>query len=307
MRGSNPQGPFYVILGGTQPEILTSRPPRIVQKQFKPLLPIVVTCTCLANAQAVLKLNDLIKNIDPEDAHTLAYTVQNSDLDIVGTQFSNGDTGVFDGINWQLHLRHLIDPRSSTWCKPGTMKEAIVFMLSKPGYNFPLITNGDPIPSPPEPVPDPVPAAPSAAPVYQAWGNPPTPSARRAAGRRDAAVLEPSVKSTLAQALRTSLRVDEAAPPPLEIQILHQIIRPLLLPGLSISQVANAGPAISFGQEADDMLTMRNVSDANLLKILRARVYADDYPSFSKQMGLALGWSPYDSYDLWKAMKLTCV
>lgn len=77
----------------------------MAQKRYNHLLPIVVTCALHAHAQAVLRLNDVLKNIDPNDAHSLAYAIQNSDLDVAGKQiyaimFSEGDTGVYDGINW---------------------------------------------------------------------------------------------------------------------------------------------------------------------------------------------------------------
>ncbi|KAI0362973.1 hypothetical protein BV20DRAFT_959244, partial [Pilatotrama ljubarskyi] len=126
---------------------------------YKPLLPVVVTCANEEDAKALNRLNKTVFNIvSTKDNHSLIYKCTNSpvtDLRIVGSPVYACrvavETGVWIGFEWS-QISYVIDgfkPKAgAAWCKPTTISQALIFMLSKPGYNLPLLPPGAPIPPP---------------------------------------------------------------------------------------------------------------------------------------------------------------
>ncbi len=83
---------------------------------FAALLPIVVTCAHQEHATAVNALNTAVAWSSPRDAHALAYSIQQSALDIpnhkarcpiyaIRKTVASKETGVWIGFGWCI-LRH---------------------------------------------------------------------------------------------------------------------------------------------------------------------------------------------------------
>ncbi|KAI0349438.1 hypothetical protein OH77DRAFT_1230997 [Trametes cingulata] len=126
------------------------RPAQTALGQYKPLLPVIVTCAYEQDAKAINQLNNTIFNVvSTEDNHSLAHKCENppvTEIRIHGSLLYAFrvamETGVWIGFEWS-HISHIINTfkpkNSATWCKPTTISQALVFMLSKPGYNLPLL------------------------------------------------------------------------------------------------------------------------------------------------------------------------
>ncbi|KAI0735649.1 hypothetical protein C8Q76DRAFT_792174 [Earliella scabrosa] len=282
--------------------------------KYDKLLPIVVICAHKEDAEAIDLLNDDIFDVvESRDAHLLAYLAQNrpvtlSDNKIYAIRHAvetpeKGMTGIWVGFHWFAFLACL-DKDKCTWCKPKTLSEALVFMLSKTGYNFPLLTDKQPIPPPPaaSTTASP-PRAERAAPARSAPATPVRPSRPPAASCTAPRISAPANDDDETLSLHTlavGLDLHDNIQP-LEIQLLQQIIRPI--PGMVPSDNRLTDLPISFGAEADGMLRAKGVRPEDLLKILQMRVRATNHEAFALHMNLVLGWQGWDALSLWKAMK----
>lgn len=146
---------------------------------FAPLLPIIVMCTDREHAVAVNTLNSALTCFSPHDAHALTFSIQESMLDIANDKWfcpiyairktlTLKETGVWIGFTWfgfRYHFlqgaaltplrRHAIEKniRSPLTVekftgKVDSAKDTIMYMLHKPGFNFLLHVEGQPIPQP---------------------------------------------------------------------------------------------------------------------------------------------------------------
>ena len=81
----------------------------MIGKCERQLTPIIVTSHNLEIAREVVKLRDIFDTTPHDDAHTLAYLIQNSDVHayskkiyaIVSAQ-PGGQTGIFVDSEWQV-------------------------------------------------------------------------------------------------------------------------------------------------------------------------------------------------------------
>ncbi|PIL36588.1 hypothetical protein GSI_00277 [Ganoderma sinense ZZ0214-1] len=149
---------IYVALdGGTFAGLYDIRLANMAMGAHHALLPIVVTCARREDAEAIEALSIDFAKFSRRDAHALAYSAQESSLDIPNTKRNpiyairtgGEETGIWVGFKWDRVMRHL---GHSTKGKVYSgqfrnIKEANIYMLDKPGYNFPL-RSGDEIPRP---------------------------------------------------------------------------------------------------------------------------------------------------------------
>ena len=74
--------------------------------KFTALLPVVVVCASAAHATAVASIAaDLVRDVDPQDAHTLMYRACNLTIDIAGDlmyciRTAKSETGIWIGYPW---------------------------------------------------------------------------------------------------------------------------------------------------------------------------------------------------------------
>lgn len=84
---------------------------------FAPLLPMVVTCADWEHAAAVNALNADLTRFSPRDAHALAFSVQESPLDIpndkkfcpiyaIRKTLASKEAGVWIGFGWSVFRYH---------------------------------------------------------------------------------------------------------------------------------------------------------------------------------------------------------
>ncbi|KAI9061961.1 hypothetical protein FKP32DRAFT_1677588 [Trametes sanguinea] len=159
-------GPYYVVLGGSLPGIYEwDRPANTAVGQHASLLPIVVTCSTLSDAEAVNKLNSEIFLVtSPTDAYRMMQLVQWEEgplskitLQTPGPYYAiryGVETGIFIGFQWQ-RISHLVPAKKHVYKGFHDLAQALEFMLDKPGYNLPLLPAGAKLPPPDPPVASP--------------------------------------------------------------------------------------------------------------------------------------------------------
>ncbi|KAI0693249.1 hypothetical protein C8T65DRAFT_744792 [Cerioporus squamosus] len=307
----------------TTPVILLPRPPKTGLGRSSPLLPLVVTCARLQDAIKVFELNSSFEGVRVDDAHTLTYKAQTAEIDvendhiyaIVKPATEKHETGVWVGYEWKK-IKHNIRPDNSTWMGAVTVQEAIVHMFDRPGFNFPLIALGKPIPAP-EVAPPASRSAPAQGTSHTPRTTQPPPQTprttrpppqtprQRSHGDNRANASEESQEANLLAQLRASLDLGPVRESSLDLQVLRQLVNPLPDPDAPFAPTYRL--PISFGEEADEMLELRAVSDSDLLVIPRARVHATNFAAFATHLGLALNWSAAESLALWRAIQLPCV
>ncbi|KAI1781830.1 hypothetical protein LXA43DRAFT_1069674 [Ganoderma leucocontextum] len=276
-------GPFYVVFGGPDPGIHNARPTATALGEFDDLLPLIVACTTADRANAIYALWGIFHNTPPDDAHSLAYQIEHSGLDVREYLTYAIRTGVQTGI-WIGFLWKDISRFTKMKPKPGKKQApkgeyerfddaifAFRYMLNKPGSNMPLLIPGEPVPPP----------APSAR--IRRSPSPPTVVTSTQATRRSSADTASAtmgrmspIKKTLTTRQSDLNDVSHALEqltlggPSLEIQFLRRI----LAPPKSMEPDGQANPPISLGSRADAELIRRGVSKGVFLRVLATRVHA---------------------------------
>ncbi|KAH9899138.1 hypothetical protein C8Q73DRAFT_787061 [Cubamyces lactineus] len=160
-----PTGPYYVVLGNRIPEIHEEiRPPNMALGKFRPLLPIVVCCSLLSDAEAINKLNnELFLRVDRDDAATMMRWIEWEDGPVVRLNPKTPppyyairygkETGIWVGFEWSS-ISHLIDvpDNQRSFKKFDTLWESLSYMIHKDGYNLPLRARGGKLSAPTEPL-----------------------------------------------------------------------------------------------------------------------------------------------------------
>ncbi|KAJ2979824.1 hypothetical protein NUW54_g11087 [Trametes sanguinea] len=110
----SPVGPFYVVLGGDVAAIYDQlRPANTATGKYLPVLPIVVCCSNLNDAEAIFRLNgELFLKADPNDVYTLLQYVMWDEgplasvrLETPGPYYAirfGVETGIWIGFPWYV-------------------------------------------------------------------------------------------------------------------------------------------------------------------------------------------------------------
>ena len=152
---------------------------------YRSIVPIVVTCATAEDANLVSGLRAIFDRCD--DAHSIAYAIDRSSLDLCKYEIyairAGIETGVWIGFPWWVNCfipcnlcLHLCLPRrkdlvrfitlpprkkgdkdtyTPVWERFDDVLPALIYMLSKPESNLPLIPAGSRVPTPPPPTPAP--------------------------------------------------------------------------------------------------------------------------------------------------------
>ncbi|KAI9057608.1 hypothetical protein FKP32DRAFT_1681289 [Trametes sanguinea] len=158
-------GPYYVLLGGENFGIHEgARPPNTALGNFRSLLPVVVCCALLRDAEAINRLNaDLFVRVAPNDVFTLLRYIQWDEGPVskvqlitpgpyyaIRTAKAGKETGVWIGYPWGPLAQNV--SKESVWHKYDTIQECLAFMVEKYDYNLPLLPQGKKLPPPTEPL-----------------------------------------------------------------------------------------------------------------------------------------------------------
>ncbi|KAI9063699.1 hypothetical protein FKP32DRAFT_1676383 [Trametes sanguinea] len=158
-------GPYYVLLGGENFGIHEGqRPPNTALGNYRGLLPVVVCCSLLRDAEAINRLNaDLFVRVAPNDAYTLLRHIQWDEGPVskvrlvtpgpyyaIRTAKAGKETGVWIGYPWGPLAQNV--SKENVWHKYDTIQECLAFMVEKYDYNLPLLPQGKKLPAPTEPL-----------------------------------------------------------------------------------------------------------------------------------------------------------
>ncbi|KAL7283899.1 hypothetical protein ACG7TL_001171 [Trametes sanguinea] len=164
-RSLTSSGPFYVVLGGEDFGIYEgTRPVNMALGNFRPLLPIVVCCPLLQDAESLNKLNSaLFVKVASDDAYTLLQYIQWDEGPVakvrlntpgpyyaIRTAKAGKETGIWIGYPWGP-LSHNV-AKDNAWHRYDTIQECLAFMVEKYDYNLPLLPHGVKLPPPKEPL-----------------------------------------------------------------------------------------------------------------------------------------------------------
>ncbi|KAL7283107.1 LOW QUALITY PROTEIN: hypothetical protein ACG7TL_002532 [Trametes sanguinea] len=140
-----------LVLGGDVAAIYDQlRPANMATGKYLPVLPIVVCCWNLNNAEAIFRLNgELFLKADPNDMYTLLQYVMWDEgplasvwLETPGPYYAirfGVETGIWIGFTWDSISYNVSDKKyDPVWQKFDTLPDAITFMLHKPKTNIPL-------------------------------------------------------------------------------------------------------------------------------------------------------------------------
>ncbi|KAI1782518.1 hypothetical protein LXA43DRAFT_905558 [Ganoderma leucocontextum] len=341
-------GPFYVLLGDNEVGILHERrPPKTALGAFADLLPIVVACALREHAVAVNALNAQLSHFSPQDAHALAFAIQQSALNIPNLRRKGGriyairrtlnlkETGVWIGFEWDAVEANIGTPLTvEKLTGKLDAKEALIYMLEKDGFNFPLRANKQPIPRPwtllgrsqdapltPRPVPTAVTSSPtqvrSAGLLRESQlastskGGDRT--SRKSSSSDDSFSRLSEASNNWSRAAVASMAIEAQSDAGrshdngLAIQVLTQLIAPP-------ASMSAAGENIfrfpvTFGVRADKFLMLRAATEGELWSLLRVRVHASNLEQFGHHFALVLGhkFSATDAIYLWHNIKFPCL
>ncbi|TFK79318.1 hypothetical protein K466DRAFT_606238 [Polyporus arcularius HHB13444] len=323
-------GPYYVVFGRDLLKIHENRPARLALGVETPLLPIVITCQRREHAVAAANLNHAVfSTAPPRDAHAIAFLAQQSKINfrtsdiycIVRGGNAEAPTGIFIGFPW-MELDKYVRPNkhAAHWRKRTSFLNAIFYMLSeKPGSNMPFRSPGRPIPPAPSllegsneiqpptqifayvrmtPQPDP-----DSADEEGSKGESQAESGASDAGRMQAAI-ETVDDEVFFDAVANLDLEDVRGGTQNIVEALAQVVLPL--PSMGDMKPRGFYP-VTFGAKADKLLASRGVSEADVWKVLAARVHSPTMEAFSYHMGMVLQWSPLESKLLWEAIRFPSV
>ncbi|OSD07635.1 hypothetical protein PYCCODRAFT_1463853 [Trametes coccinea BRFM310] len=158
-------GPYYVVLGGDIFGIHEGqRPPNTALGTYLPLLPIVVCCPLLRDAESINRLNaELFVKVAPDDAYTLMQHIQWDEGPVAKVRLSTPgpyyairsakagkETGVWLGYPWGPLAQNV--GKEHAYHRFETLQECLAFMVEKYDYNLPLLPQGQKLPPPIEPL-----------------------------------------------------------------------------------------------------------------------------------------------------------
>ncbi|RDX50671.1 hypothetical protein OH76DRAFT_1482088 [Lentinus brumalis] len=323
-----PQAYFFVF-GGDHSEILQERPAGLALGSFKPILPIIIACATFKQAELVKQIHDRVFMSDrPRDAHAVAYFVQETGWDIKLKNIyavkraatDEGHTGIFLGFNWDIVEQHILEKKSAAaWRKRPTLREAIRYMLEKPGSNFPLIPELAEVPFPPSlRSPPPQPQQPRSQGTASVAPTPTRTRSQAPDAHRPAMSQVPvtpdqgvPIDDDVFYDAVAAIGIDDAqdsvdtADQELVISLLAAMVRPPATASTSTQQADRRvlRYPVTFGEAADTFLAQKGVTDAGLWHVLAARVHSRTVEAFTLHLGMTLNWVPLEASYLWRIMR----
>ncbi|CDO75654.1 hypothetical protein BN946_scf184941.g7 [Trametes cinnabarina] len=160
----SPVGPFYVILGGNAPAVYDeTRPANVALGRFLPILPIVVCCSNLRDAENIYQLNAaLFMKADPQDAYTLLQYIMWDEGPVASLHLETPppyyairfgiETGIWIGFPWSSISYQVGDKNTSAWRKFDVFCDALAYMVHKPNSNIPPLPRDAKVPIPSKPL-----------------------------------------------------------------------------------------------------------------------------------------------------------
>ncbi|TBU40861.1 hypothetical protein BD309DRAFT_1082450 [Dichomitus squalens] len=269
------EGPYVVVLGsrGDAPRILNERPPNTALGKFPSLLPIVVVVKNHDDAVQVDAICALLEaqSFDKTDYGALKSFIQHSrEIAEALTRYEKIyaiRVGHETGIWAGIswdHIEHFKEFKDAKWKGHPSFRDALLWMIEKAPYNW-------------------------VAKLY----SPPQMSESPSKGNQ-------RVNNEEENIVRLMDQQSLGGPIHPALQALQAVIRPLP------SQIPSASRLSGFrlGTSADAFLRGRLAHDADIFKVLRARLYAASPEVFAHYVTYELGWSEADGLELWDMIEL---
>ncbi|TBU24137.1 hypothetical protein BD311DRAFT_868313 [Dichomitus squalens] len=326
------EGPYVVVLGsrGDAPRILNERPPNTALGKFPSLLPIVVVVKNHDDAVQVDAICALLEaqSFDKTDYGALKSFIQHSrEIAEALTRYEKiyairvgHETGIWAGISWD-HIEHFKEFKDAKWKGHPSFRDALLWMIEKAPYNWvaklyspPQSPTKKTSPSTSQPISSqPISSQPiSSQPISSQPISSQPISSQPISSQPISSITPPRQMSESPSKGNQRVNNEEenivrlmdqqslGGPIHPALQALQAVIRPLPSQIPSVSRLSG----FRLGTSADAFLRGRLAHDADIFKVLRARLYAASPEVFAHYVTYELGWSEADGLELWDMIEL---